>query len=322
MIRSISTVEEAIAFLEEFSGQESAKVQLNAELKTLSIEIEGPLFKGALSGELARGLAEFQDEIYRAARFTLLADNGRLSASQKEAFELSIEVKEGCTLINIDLGKLAEGLTSTLQTMTPGELTTLSVAVAAVLAAAWVGKSWLAEHYKAKTELAGNEEETKRLTAVTTAIEKIVNGDSRVSRFAEAGANGVREIATRATGATSVKIGRAEVDEEALANLRRRAPRSSSEAIHEIGLFRIFSLDAKDGPFKMTVAGTVVDGEFDVEFEKSDFSEEQIAELINALTNRTEIRLEVKAIRLREKIRGGVLFDILLPDQEAKKVSV
>jgi hypothetical protein len=118
-----------------------------------------------------------------------------------------------------------------------------------------------------------------------------------------------------------VKVGRAEVDEEALANLRRRAPRSSSEAIHEIGLFRVFSLDAKGGPFKMTVAGTVVDGEFDVEFEKSDFSDEQIAELVNALTDRTEIRLEVKAIRLREKIRGGVLFDIILPEAEAKTVS-
>jgi hypothetical protein len=313
----VSTIEEALDFLEKNTGQESVKIQLSGELKTLKIEIEGPLFKGAITGELARGLAEFQDEIYRAARFSLLGDNGRLTTSQKEAFELSIEVKEGCTLINIDLGKLAEGLTSTLQTMTPGELTLLAVAVATVLAAAWVGKGWLAEHYKANTELSNNQEETKRLTVVTTAIEKIVNSDRRISRFADAGSNGIREIASRATDATSIKVGRAELDEDALLNLKRRAPRSNSEALHEVGLFRVFRLDAKDGPFKMTIAGTVIDGEFDVEFERSDFNQAQIQALTNALTDRTEIELEVKAFRLHEKIRGGILIDIKNQHEES-----
>jgi len=201
--------------------------------------------------------------------------------------------------------------------MTPGELTLLAVAVATVLAAAWVGKGWLAEHYKANTELSNNQEETKRLTVVTTAIEKIVNSDRRISRFADAGSNGIREIASRATDATSIKVGRAELDEDALLNLKRRAPRSNSEALHEVGLFRVFRLDAKDGPFKMTIAGTVIDGEFDVEFERSDFNQAQIQALTNALTDRTEIELEVKAFRLHEKIRGGILIDIKNQHEES-----
>ncbi len=310
MTDTISTLEEAIDFLNKNSDKEKIKVNLSGELKTLSIEIEGPLFKGKLTGELARGLSEFQDEIYRAARYSLLGDIGRLTNAQKEVFELSIEVKEGCTLVNIDLGKLAEGLSNTFQNMTPGEFTIFAVAVVAVLSGAWVGSHWLAEHYKAKKELAGDAEETKRLEIFSSAIEKIVNENPKLKRFSEAGANGIREIATHATGATSITVGRVELDEEALSNLRRRAPRTSSESLHEVGLFRVFSIDGKDGPFKMTIAGTVIDGEFDVEFEKSDFSQEQIQALTNALTDRTLVKLEVKALKLRDKIRGGVLIDI------------
>jgi hypothetical protein len=67
----------------------------------------------------------------------------------------------------------------------------------------------------------------------------------------------------------------------------------------------------------MTIAGTVIDGEFDVEFERSDFNQAQIQALTNALTDRTEIELEVKAFRLHEKIRGGILIDIKNQHEES-----
>ena len=307
-IRKIATIEEAIALLSETRLDDKINVQLDGELKTLTIEIEGPMFHGALTGELSRGLAEFQDEIYRAARFVLLDDKGRLSASQKAAFELEIEVDKGCTLINIDLGKIADAVSGALQTMTSGELIGLGVAIAAVLGAAWLAKSWVSEHYKASTERTGQTEETKRLVAVTQMAQ--VLADPRVQRFAEAGANGAREVAARATGAVSVKVGRVEFDQDDLAALNKRSPRSTAEKINETGKFRIFNLEAVDQTLKATINGSCVSGEFDAVVYKEDFSEAQLVALSVALSLGTEIELEIQAARVGERIRGGVILAI------------
>lgn len=309
-MEQLKTIEQAIALIQKHSLDDKVNAVLEGELKTLSICIEGPGYHGQLTGELARGLVEFQDEIYRAARSALLEDRGRLSAAQKELFELSIEVADGSTLINIDAGNIAIGLSEAFQRMTPGELTVLSVAVATVLAGAWLGKNWLSEHYQTKREKTADEEETKRLTAVTEAMSRLVDSDSRISRFSSAASNGIREIALRATGATSVTVGPVTIDEDDLANLRKRAPRTTSESLHEIGLFRVYSIDGKGALFKMTLGSASMGGEFDVEFEKSDFSNSEMSQLTGALTERREIRLEVQAVRMRDKIRGGVLIQI------------
>lgn len=315
-VKKIATIEEAIELLNVNGLDSKVNVQLNGELKTLTIEIEGPNFHGTLTGELARGLAEFQDEIYRAARFVLLEDKGRLNASQKEAFELEIEVEKGCTLINIDLGKIADAVSGALQNMTPGEITGLGVAIAAVLGASWLAKSWVAEHYKASTESKGQEEETKRLIAVTQMAQSLA--DPRVQRFAEAGATGVREVTARATGAVSVKVGRVEFDQDDIAALKKRSPRSTAEKISETGMFNVFNIEALDSTLKATINGSCVRSEFDAVVYKEDFSEDQLIALSAALSLGIPIELEIQAAQVGERIRGGVILAIN-PSQAAAK---
>jgi hypothetical protein len=318
----LSTIEEALRFLERTAQSDDSplKLQFDGELKTLSIEIEGPGFHGELTGEVARGLVEFQDEIYRSLRFALSGTDGkdiRLTAQQKELVELQIDVKPGCTLINFDLGKLSDGIIATLNTMNPNELQTLVVSVVALLAFGWVGKTWVIEHFKSKTTTSEDQAETDRLKVaidgnvqIAEKFAAIAQGDKRVERFAEAGALGMREIAVRATGASSVKMGRLDLDEDELANMRRRAPRTTGEQISETDKFRILAIDGTSSPFKLTISGAAIPGEFTIEFDETEFDAKQSEAVWTAFRTRECIELTVKAVQIRGKIKGAVLIEI------------
>lgn len=320
--KSISSFTEALAFIDRKvdDGETVPKIIFDGQLKTLTIEIEGPTFKGELTGEVARGLAEFQDEIYRSIRYALSEHEGRdvrLTSQQKDAVELKIEVKKGCTLVNIDLGNLGNGIVGVLNNMTAAEVTTLTVSVVTILAFGWVGGKYVVEHFKSKTAIAEDAGEVKRLEAAVDANVKIVEKltevigrDKRVERFAEAAATGMREIASNATGATSVKIGQVELDEDELMAMRRRAPRSKSEQIKETGDFRILHVDGTTSPFKLTISGAVIDGEFTVEFDESDFDKTQTDAVWNAVRTRSTVELSVTAVQIKGKTKGAVLLDI------------
>lgn len=328
VMTTITTIEQALDYVEQLqqgkNGDHPITFQFDGELKKLTIELEGPLFHGELTGEVARGLTQLQDEIYRATAFALNGVEGRqsrLSNAQREAVELSIDVDEGCTLINIDLGKLGEGLVKTLTAMDQTQLTILVVASVAVLAVGWIGKTWVSEHYKSKSAEASGEQETARLQAATNAnvqiadrMARVIDSSSKIARFAAASENGLTEIATRATSATSMTAGRVELGQDDLANLRRRAPRSTSESINEVGNFRILSADGKSSPFKLTISGDVIPGEFVAEFDESEFSIDQANGVWGAFRNRETVVLEVKAVQIRDKIKAAVITGVRLCD--------
>jgi len=322
----LSSIDEALEYLLHAVEAQGAPLEIKFQggLKTLEIEIEGNLFDGRLTGELARGLSELQDELYRAARFAITGKEGRdsrLTKSQKEAIELHIDVQKGCTLIKIDAGEFGNGLlkiiADSVASMTAGEIQALVISVVAILAAGWLGKHVMTEHFKAKSAGIGGLQETERLKIATGAqvgivdkIAQIVARDERLSHFADATANGLTDIAVRATNALSVKIGIVELDEDELASMRKRAPKTTTDSIHETGDFRILHVDGSVNPFKFILGGASIPGEFFVEYDSADFTQAQDEKIWDAARNRKMIRLEVKAVQLRNKIKGAVLVDI------------
>ena len=325
----LSTMSEAMVYLDEGAARAlgDMKVEFSGELKTLEIEIEGALFDGRLTGEVARGLSELQDELYRAARYAITGKEGRdsrLTKSQKESLDLHIDVRKNCTLIKIDAGEFANGLLKILgdsaANMTPAQITGLVIGVVLVLTVGWIGKHAVLEHFKAKTSAIDQAGETERLKAATDApvrvVEKlaeIMKTDARLKHFGDATAKGLTDVAVRATGATSVRLGRVELDQDDLANLTKRSPKMMSESLDETGYFRIMHVDASSEPFKLTLSGDVITGEFEVEYEPADFTPEQDEKIWAAAKTRGLIWLSVKAVQLRDKIKGAVLVDIEPP---------
>ncbi|WP_183043444.1 hypothetical protein [Alicycliphilus denitrificans] len=342
----LSTIEEALNFLKSADSLNNGSLNFEGELKTLEIEIEGPLFRGEITGELARGLAELQEELYRAARFAITGKTGResrLTNEQKKQLELRIDVQKGCTLIKIDAGKFGEGLLNILgdrlNNMTAAEVQVLVVSILAILAIGWIGKNYVVEHFKYKAKKAEletaaaqsesiGEQHSNQMATVTAAataqaeaaanaqvqiveqLAAVIAQDRKVERFAEATAAGLTQVTVRATDATSVRVGRIELDEDELATLRRRAPKTTSETLHETGAFRVLTADGSGTQFKLTLGGAAIPGEFTVEYDRTDFSSAEDQMIWDALRDQTEVRLEVKAEQLRDKIKGAVIVSI------------
>ncbi|WP_234383516.1 hypothetical protein [Paracidovorax avenae] len=343
---NLATIEGALEYLHSTHGSTEDIIRFGGELKTLEIEIEGPIFHGEITGELARGLAELQEELYRAARFAITGKIGResrLTNEQKKQLELRIEVQKGCTLIKVDAGEFGDGLlnvlSNTLNNMSSTEIQVLVVAVVLVLAAGWIGKHYTIEHFKYKTKKAEQEatakadsvraeQQAKQITTVTEAatdqvkiaadaqvrvveqLAQVIARDRKIERFADATAAGITQVAARATDATSVRVGRVELDEDELANLRRRAPKAASETLHETGDFRILSADGSGNQFKLTLGGSAIPGEFNVEYDRTEFPASEDQMIWDALRDQVEVKLEVKAEQIREKIKGGVIVRI------------
>lgn len=342
MAIKLSTVEDALEFLERIDKTSPDELEFVGELGTLEIELEGPLFHGAITGELARGLAELQEELYRAARFSITGKTGRdsrLTNEQKKKLELQIEAQRGCTLLKIDAGKFGEGLLKILgdrvTNMTAAEIQVLVVAILAVLAVGWIGKNYVVEHFKYKALKADKDanvaiakEHAQQLASITSAVTEqssaaldaqvrlveklsaVIASDRRIERFADATATGLTQVALRATDATNVRAGRVDLDEEELAALRRRTPKQASETLHEIGDFRVLMADGNGSSFKLTLGGAAIPGEFSVEYDPTEFDPAEDQLIWAALRDKTEVRLEVKAEQLREKIKGAVIVSI------------
>lgn len=258
--------------------------------------------------------------MYRAARFAVTGEEGRgsrLTNPDKEALELRIEVKRGCSLISIDLGKWSEGFFKVLGSM-PVEAQVITVVGAiAVVAAAWVGRHMVTKHYEAKAakqtadaSQAVIDASLKANLDVVDRMARMIDSDQRIARFAEASATGITEIATRAKDATSIKAGRIEFDEADLAALKQRKPRGSPELLVETGKFRVIQVNGKTSPFKFTLSGQALPGEFTVDLDESDFSEAKCSSLWSALRSQTFIELTIRAVLVGEKIKGPVLMDI------------
>ncbi|WP_158534216.1 hypothetical protein [Paracidovorax avenae] len=243
----------------------------------------------------------------------------------------------------MDAGEFGDGLlnvlSNTLNNMSSTEIQVLVVAVVLVLAAGWIGKHYTIEHFKYKTKKAEQEATAKadsvraeqqatQITTVTQAatdqvkiaadaqvrvveqLAQVIARDRKIERFADATAAGITQVAARATDATSVRVGRVELDEDELANLRRRAPKAASETLHETGDFRILSADGSGNQFKLTLGGSAIPGEFNVEYDRTEFPTSEDQMIWDALRDQVEVKLEVKAEQIREKIKGGVIVRI------------
>ena len=330
---NISTIEEAVNFLERKEFPEGVQVVLGRELKSLEIRIFGPEYHGELHGELARGIVLFQDEIYRATLETLQelgVDQKRLTTPQKELVELRIEVENNCTLIKVDMGNFANGLKEVLSAMPPDMLVWVLVGAVAIGVAGWAAISLGGKHIARKEAkdqldqqqavLAGAQEaETARAQLQAETMQRLVGvleahaaePQGRTAlRFAAATENGVKDIAARATGARAVQVGDTELNEAALREIRRRAPRTTPEKLDLTEAFKIVQINKGASPHRTVLSGRSL-GEFAAEFDEADLSEEKVESFYSAFKAGQLITLSVSVLISGEKIKFATVTDVL-----------
>lgn len=326
----IETTQQALAYLERLQSEpETADLAISfgGDLEYIRIIVEGLEFKHSVTGELARSLSFYQDEIYKAAKFALNGQDGRfqLTQEQKKSFELVIEVRDGSTDLLAPIEKIAEGLATGISNLDPVMLTIVVISVVLILTTGYVATKILEIIHETKQKkdssdaVVAQTEAVSRLAANALAEQTNVvralsaqNAPSPiVRRFETAQTEGVKEVLKSVPTATEVTVGGVAFDSDDIKELRRRSPRAKSEYNTVVDVFRVFA-DTAITPVRLTLSGALLPGEFSADF-PDDIDESQIEMLWNAIRNKQTLTLEVGATLIREKVRSAVILDVIAP---------
>lgn len=195
---TISTLDEALAFLA--SPDYDATIELTGALVQLHIEVDGARYHSTMPGELARGIWDLQEALYKAAAFALTGsdDIRRLSAPQRQQLELVFVVKDGSTDLLASLQGFFTALGEGFKTMDDRTKAKTLIAIAAIVTGYLWGDSLLEGYFTqqgrlldAQTRQALDEGENERLKIVRDMIAE----QRTVARFDEAMDAGARAIA-------------------------------------------------------------------------------------------------------------------------------
>ncbi|WP_157836622.1 hypothetical protein [Paracidovorax oryzae] len=345
----LNTVADAISHLEFLASQEpgypaDTDIRFEGELKGIRIDIEGREFHGSITGELSRGLAGYQDEIYKAAKYAIYGKEGRiqLTADQRAAFELVFEVREGSTDLMAPVNTIAEGLKEALTTMEPTLLAVVIIGVVLILTTAAVAtkihaaiqvtkqkeldgkvpvdtikamgehQAKMAEHQAkmAEQQAKSAEQQAKIAEQHIKFLETVAKSSSAtVERFGKAQEEGIKSVLRSVPTAEAVKFTGVPFDSDDVRELKRRARRGKAEYVEVVGNFRIFA-DTNVNPVKLTLAGADLPGEFSVDWPLEIESSKEDW-LWSAIRNKTVIPLEVSATIIRDEVRTGAILDVL-----------
>lgn len=309
----ISTVEEALLFLSEYENaapEDTPEIAFGGELATLDISIHGARYTGTVPGELARGLWEYQEAIYKAAAFALYGVDhiGKLSAEQRANFELIFKVSEGSTDLVALLENLYDALKEGFLTMESKHKQRVLIAIALFTAGGLAATAIVesnnqakVEEFKAKTVIEQEQEKTKQFEIIAG----LARSNQVVQNFAKANEDGARAVARRAPDATSIDIGRTRVTRDDIIEVNKRSSyeRTTVELVQED--FWVFGTYSRDQAVtKFTLARR--DGtEVNVLVSADDFPPEDLEKIWTAARNRKPITLAVNLTMHRGKVSSS-----------------
>ena len=332
MIR-LDNLEDALNYIEGLHLGRVApntKMEFGGELATIRIVIEGPEFKGTVTGELSRGLAQYQDEVYRAAKFAFLGREGRvqLTPEQRKSFELVFQVNNGCSELVAQIKPIADALAEGISNMDPVTLAITVVSVVLVLttgyAAIQIVKS-LQETRQKGIESQGVTAQSDAMARVAEAavasqarLAATLQGESRripvVRRFEDAQEDGVKDVLRSVPTATSVEVAGVGFDADDIKEIRRRSPRSRAEWFVVSDAFRVFG-DTNYTPVRLTLSGASLPGEFYADF-PDELDAIQANLIWEAIRTKGTVNLEVAAAVIREKVKSAFITDVIIPEND------
>lgn len=312
----LNTVEEAINYLVQLDdGTEPDEVVFEGELAILHIEVDGDRYHATIPGELARGLWQFQEAVYSAAAYALtgVEDIRKLTAEQRTALEFVFHVTEGSTDIWAALGGFLEKIGEGFSNMDALSKARVMILIAIIIAGGYgFGKyadvfgDIRKEEIKAGQIVALEAQRTNQMEIFTNALAQ----NKVAQKFDNAITEGTKAIARSASDATQLKVGLTVLNSDDIRELNKRAPRVAT--IPEVldTKFRIFKVDVRDpGLAKYVLAGAGT-GEFVASIDEANFTQEDLAKVLDAAQRREEIRLEVLIARSKGDIRSAQIMQV------------
>ena len=312
---TISTPEEALAFLAG-AGTE-ATFDLSGPLAALHIEVDGSRYHSTLPGELARGIWDLQESLYKAAAFALIGtdDIRRLSATQRQQLELVFTVKAGSTDLLASLETFFAALGEGFKTMDGPNKAKVIIAIAVIVAGYLWGDSLLDGYYThqgrlldAQTRQAESQHENDRLKIVRDMVAE----HPAVARFDEAMDAGARAITRGAQDASSLRIGPQQIDSAQIQYVNQRAARVPSTSATVTEAFAVFQADTHSHESTKYMLGRPDGTEFAVTVIHESLSPDDLEKLWAAARQRRRIELEVTITTNKDGVvRNAQIISVL-----------
>lgn len=138
----LQSIEDALAFVVQQPGDGAPKfegVEITGDWAALDIRITGKNYHGTVPGNLARGLWELQQELYRAVAFAKYGvdDIRRIPKQELEQYTLVFKVEEGSSWLTAPIDKFLETLSNAMAGMTSEEKAKLVVKIGLIIATTW-----------------------------------------------------------------------------------------------------------------------------------------------------------------------------------------
>lgn len=314
-------LELALPFLEN-PDQFNYDFEVNNEQLVVHMKIYGSKFNDSITGQVARGLWEFQREIYRAVAFTLYgqASIKKLTKEDLEKYNLIFKVNDGCTDINANIDSFLKALLEAMSDMNPVQKIVLIVAIVSIFTFGYVtidleGKRIETES-ATQIELAKIDLEKARLEAQTKQMElmaKVKENQPIAAVWNESVKEGIKSVAKSLEENDSMDYGDHHLSKEAIQQLKQKSPRTAPEEETITDKFTLYGFkEISAGQVQFDIRGP--SGEYTVLMDSDTFSHEEMTYLGHIAADRKTAELTIKLLTVRDKVKAAYVADFEKPD--------
>ena len=337
----LSTVEEAISAinqLERTPALPGASVAFAGELAGFTTIIEGANYHGTVPAALARGLWEFQEELYRAVAFALYGEDNirRLTDEQKLQFELVFKVTEGSSDLFASIQEFLAKLADSIQTMDSTHKMRTIISIAIILATVY-GAVHIADtvtdasKHEVTTQASIKEKEIalaqinaqeQAKTAQFQLISDITKQSQTVARFGKATEEGAKAIIKGASDATRIRVGKNNFNRDDIVEVNQRATKEKAEARMIVDEFNVIRAETRDGGVTRFWLRNSAGDEFTSVIIDDDFDAEGLNRLWKAFRGRTKVQVELNATYVRGQVKNSSILRAVEPVPQSQGVEV
>ncbi|ATQ78607.1 hypothetical protein CR152_31880 [Massilia violaceinigra] len=328
----LNSVEEALDFLKSDASlpTDVSDVKFGGELTQFRVLIEGKKYHSTVPAALARGLWDFQEELYRAVAFALYGEDNirRLTDEQKAYFELVFHVAEGSSDLIASLEGFFDKLADGFQNMDSSHKMKTLIAVVLTVAVVWgatnIVETWAeTKQHEVTTaaEVKGKEIAVAQTTAEEAAktaqfqlIGQIAKDNAVVGRFAKATEEGTRSIIKGAADADNIKIGRTNFNRSEINEVNQRAAKERATAGLSRGDYQVIRAEARVGGITRFWLQDERGQEFSATVFEDEFEAKGVNRLWESFRGRKKISLEVNATTIRGQIKAASIVRVFEQD--------
>lgn len=314
-------LELALSFLDK-PDQFNYDLEVDKEMLVVHMKIYGEKFNDSITGQVARGLWEFQQEIYRAVAFTLYgqASIKKLTKDDIEKYNLIFKVNDGCTDIKAYIDSFLNFLSEAMVNMNPIQKITLTVLVVTILTSGYVTHSLEGQRIDANKEIQLSQNnlelEKAKIDAKTKQMEliaKVKEIQPAVGVWNESVKEGVKSVAKSLEENDSMDYGDHNLSKEVIQQLKQKSPRSAPEEETITDKFTLYGFkEISAGQVQFDIRGP--SGEYTVLMDSDTFSQEEMTYLGHIAADRKTAELTIKLLTVRDKVKAAYVADFEKPE--------